>query len=284
MSPFFIIGNPRSGTSLFRIMLNAHPDIAVPPECGFALWLGETYAGKKLPDEKVYRAFASDVYQSKKFGTWGVTEEALFDVICARMPGDYPALVECVYRAYAQVRGKSPVLTGDKNNYYINELDRLHYHFENSKLVFIVRDGRDVACSYRALKDKTIESEFRPKLQSDISGIAREWSANADKVLSFTAMKSIWIRYEDLLTDPVSTLTSVCEFLGVVFSDEMLDYQSGNDEPTEFLQWKGKTTEELDTGNISKFRTILSAEDIAEFESIGGAMLARFGYGLATGE
>src|SRR5258706_15772466 len=30
-----IIGSPRSGTTLLRFMLDAHPDLAIPPETGF---------------------------------------------------------------------------------------------------------------------------------------------------------------------------------------------------------------------------------------------------------
>jgi hypothetical protein len=39
----FIIGNPRSGTSLLRIMLNSHSSMVVPPECGFIQWWYQKY-------------------------------------------------------------------------------------------------------------------------------------------------------------------------------------------------------------------------------------------------
>lgn len=41
--PVFIIGSPRSGTTLLRLMMNSHPRIVVPPECGFAVWWYEKY-------------------------------------------------------------------------------------------------------------------------------------------------------------------------------------------------------------------------------------------------
>ena len=45
----FIIGNPRSGTSLFRIMLSCHPEIIVPPECGFIQWWHDKYQNAASP-------------------------------------------------------------------------------------------------------------------------------------------------------------------------------------------------------------------------------------------
>ena len=52
--PFFIIGNPRSGTTLVRLMLNNHPDVVVPPESGFSLWLAEDYSNKDFPIYEIY--------------------------------------------------------------------------------------------------------------------------------------------------------------------------------------------------------------------------------------
>src|SRR5687767_5630613 len=40
-----IVGAPRSGTTLLRFMLDAHPEIAIPPETGFLI-VGPTLKGK----------------------------------------------------------------------------------------------------------------------------------------------------------------------------------------------------------------------------------------------
>ena len=37
--PVFVLGSPRSGTTLLRLMLTCHRHIVVPPECGFCVWL-----------------------------------------------------------------------------------------------------------------------------------------------------------------------------------------------------------------------------------------------------
>ncbi|MEO8322834.1 MAG: sulfotransferase, partial [Actinomycetota bacterium] len=38
-TPFFIVGSARSGTTLLRMMLNAHPEVALPPESRFIVEL-----------------------------------------------------------------------------------------------------------------------------------------------------------------------------------------------------------------------------------------------------
>ncbi len=75
--PFFIIGNPRSGTTLLRLMLNNHPLISVPPECGFAVWLYEKYKAENFLDKSIVRNFIADVVKSRKFETWGIDKEAI---------------------------------------------------------------------------------------------------------------------------------------------------------------------------------------------------------------
>ena len=37
--PIFIVGTPRSGTTLLRLVLNNHPEIAIPDETNIMAWL-----------------------------------------------------------------------------------------------------------------------------------------------------------------------------------------------------------------------------------------------------
>jgi hypothetical protein len=70
MQRFFIIGNPRSGTTLFRLMLNKHSKMIVPPEAGFLVWLY-----KDIKDEnfnKGYRKFIELLRDTSKIETWNI--------------------------------------------------------------------------------------------------------------------------------------------------------------------------------------------------------------------
>jgi len=54
INPIFIIGNPRLGTSLLRVILNAHPNLVIPPECGFAMWLYPQFKNIRIVVEKLH--------------------------------------------------------------------------------------------------------------------------------------------------------------------------------------------------------------------------------------
>ena len=275
--PFFIIGNPRSGTSLFRLMLNANRNITVPPECGFALWFAQKYY-KSEYNSVLYSQFAHDVYMSKKFETWGIDEAFLLNHINNCSPSNYTELVCSVYSAYANNKNKAPVVVGDKNNYYINEFDKLKYYFPNSKIIFIIRDGRDVACSYKKLIESNIDSKYKPSLPVKIDDIAEEWLKNADLIHANRNNNAIVTRYEDILGNTAEELMKICEFLEVDYDANMEEYYKYNDEPKEFLQWKEKTLQKPDLSNINKFSSELSEEEIIAFNNKATMQLKRFKY------
>ncbi|MFA7084221.1 MAG: sulfotransferase [Arcobacteraceae bacterium] len=280
--PFFILGNPRSGTSMFRLMLNAHSKITVPPESGFALWFAEKYKNIIFDDDKLYEEFVSDLFTAKKFETWGLDSVTLHELIKQSSPKSYQELVALVYKAYALKQNKNSILFGDKNNYYINHVDELINLFHDTKLVFIIRDGRDVAVSYKQINENNINSAYRPVLPTTIKEMAEEWIKNAHTLKKYlnSSVPSMYIRYEDLLVNPKKTITQVLDFLGLEYESLTLEFYKSNDEPTDFLQWKGKTTKAIDAANHSKYKLYLTEQEIREYESIAKNTLKSFAYTL----
>lgn len=278
--PFFILGNPRSGTSLFRLMLNSHPDIAVPPECGFAEWLYSSYSGAKF-DNDLYERALKDVFNSRKFETWNLSFDNVLSIIKKNKPDSYQGFVSCIYIAYAKLLdNKSCSLVGDKNNYYIKNVDGIDDIFPGCKKVFIVRDGRDVACSYLDIGNKNIVSDYKPRLTNDIKEIAREWSRSVEVMCEWVEKGAKSIKYEDLVMAPKKTLSEVCGFLDADFSYRMLDYHHRNDEPEEFKAWKGRTFEPISTSGVGRFKADLTESQIEDFELICGNYLDILGYGI----
>jgi Sulfotransferase family len=83
--------------------------------------------------------------------------------------------VSAVYATYAASQGKTGSRWGDKNNFYRHHLAELATLFPSAGFVHIVRDGRDVAASYRALSTLSAGSKYAPRLPTAIAEIAADW-------------------------------------------------------------------------------------------------------------
>ncbi len=291
-TPFFVIGNPRSGTSLLRLMLNSHPQICIPPECGFIEWWHEKYSGWKksnASNRKKVDEYVNDVLSSKKMETWYIKKEELKNNILFYKPENYADLCAIVCLTFAQLKNKPGLKRwGDKNNYYIQKIDTLRTIFKDSQFILIIRDGRDVACSYRNIQKLETASVYKPKLPYKIDEIAFEWLTNNQHVLAFfeilPSRQKYILKYEKLITDAESELKKICSFLEINFNKEMLDYflhnKKNREEPLELLDWKKKTLEEPDEKNAGKYKKELTAEEIKMFDSIAAPLLRQFEYEL----
>ena len=291
MKHVFILGNPRSGTSLFRIMLNHHPALIAPPECGFAHWLLPKYNDWSAADFNDGRLndYVTDVTQSKKFSTWNVAASVLKDKITELEPINYAQLVTAVYLAYKSDTSDVKAVI-DKNNYYIHHLHDLITIWPDAVFFHVVRDVRDVACSYRELKNLNSFSKFKPDLPHDISEIANEWQTNNINILEFLSglndrTKYIRVKYEDLVTDNEATLTKVVNYLGIPFSSKMERYYENKHselgEPVETIDWKRRTVQEPDISRVGRFKGILTKHELQVIEQSCHDLLSEFGYTLS---
>ncbi|CUS03422.2 Sulfotransferase family protein [Candidatus Promineifilum breve] len=270
-------------------MVNNHRHIIVPPECGFAVWWYDKYRHWGIDssrDPQLLDGFLADLAASKKIETWNLDYVALRDAIAANQPASYAELVACIYTFFGHTTGKTFQRWGDKNNFYIQHIATLAAMFPDAAYVHIVRDGRDVACSYRKLAVTPMDSKYAPHLATDIAAIAAEWADNNDQATSaFDAAgreRVCIVRYEDLVTNSETELRRLCAFLAEPYDEQMLEYylwnRKAHQEPLEFLQWKRKTLEMPTDSEVGKYRSLLTAEEIAVFDRIAGATLARYGY------
>jgi hypothetical protein len=286
---FFILSNPRSGSSLLRIICDSHQQLSVPPESGFMEWWYQKYKNWNVSDSKNSDRiiqFCSDLESSKKFETWNFDIHLFKDLISTELPSSYSQLLTLVYTSFGLQQGKNIVACGDKNNYYIKKTKLIHDVFPKAKFLHMVRDGRDVATSYKALKNLESTSKYIPKLPNNITEIANEWQENNQILTSFfktlPAHQVLTVRYEDLILKLEEECKKITNFLNVPFDKNMLNYYNINKalnlEPKETLDWKKKTLEKPDVSNIGKYKELLSKEEITLFNSIAKQTLNQFNY------
>ena len=286
--PFIILGNPRSGTSLLRNVLNAHPKLIVPPECGFLLWLRPTFEDLDWNSE-VKERFIHEVRASKKFETWDLPEVALRNTIMPAVISGYAQAAGLVYEAYALHRGKHIDAWGDKNNYYVKHVAELTTLLPDARYVHIVRDPRDVFRSYLDLGKRDIRSKYVPVLSNDAAQAAEEWAENNERVLRGVRDAGhayTLVRYEDLVGAFQPTMRALFTFLGV---DMPVGFNERShlvslDEPAEFLRWKEKVTEPVDTTSVGRYRQDLDPPTITAIEHVAERTMERFGYARTGGK
>jgi len=285
-SPIFIIGNPRSGTTLLRLMLSSHKNIVIAPESGFSVWFYPTY--KDWNPKQVSRKddLIDKILKSRKFDTWGISELDVVKEINYKNPQNYVEFVSCIYELYAKKMKKEFKRWGDKNGFYVKCPETIKELFQDAVLIHIVRDGRDIACSYRELMKRNIQSLYKPNLNTSIFDIANEWRNNllhVSKVFNdINSSDYMTVRYEDLVLNTESSLRKICFFLGEVYDENMNNFYVENQvkslEPVEFIQWKEKTLLPIQEKNVGKYKNCLSNKEKLEFESIAGDVLSMFNY------
>lgn len=280
--PIFIIGNPRSGTSLLRIMLHSHSKIVIPPESHFFLWLEDKFQDwENLDLDK----FLEALFASTKFETWQLNKEDLKAFIQEQKPQSFAQLNSLIYYFYGIQNGKQATFWGDKNKLWKEKLLTVLKQYPSAKFIHLIRDGRDVACSFKALGNKKMISKYAPKLPTDIESIAKRWDENIKAILAFEKQVKtsnfMIVPYEQLLLNTKDILEKVCDFLGIELENNMVEYYKKKEkdiEPKEFFQWKEKLLSPPDKVNIGKYKQELTTDEIKTFERIAKSPLTQFNY------
>jgi hypothetical protein len=263
--PFFIVGSARSGTTLLRLILNAHPDVAVPPESRFIteLWTGQ--------HEIELGAFLNSLAVHKRFETWDLPIEAVAEEIGATTKVDYADAVSAAFSAYARVNGKSR--WGDKTPRYVERIDLLAQLFPGARFIHLVRDGRNVALSYANVP-------FGPKTVGKAAALWRaRVIAGRTGGAALGGERYLEIRYEDLVEDPAGETKDICEFLDLTFDPGMLDYTErarGSVLPRASM-YNPHVTEPPQT-NVRSWQDSMPPDQVEIFEAVAGDALSLLAY------
>lgn len=279
---FFILGNPRSGTTLLRLMLNKHKSICVPPEAGFLIWLYD----KGRERDWDYTDFIEELKKTKKIENWNLDFDLLEEHLYQKKPQTYADLNDCIYYFYAsRVLKKEVDFIGDKNNYFISHIETLNKIYPQSKYIHIVRDGRSVAASYQELMKKNIHTDNAPDLPININEIATSWINNIKMIQKslnkINATRVLEVRFEDIVQQPIKTLHKIMSFLNLSYDENMLSYYTTTEqeglEPVEYMEWKSKNLKPLMPEEATRYMS-LDKENIKAFEEIAFELLKEYKY------
>lgn len=272
--PIFVVGCPRSGTTLLQVMLHAHPRIAVPPENRYVL--PAYYRRREWGDLRVAenrrRLAAFITGGGTKFGDLGLGRRRTRAQILAAPPTLGSAL-EVVMREFAAAHGKARWC--DKRPLYIAHVRVLLRLFPDAQFVHLVRDGRAAAASLQRMPWWSGGVDRAAGAWQHAVGQGRRWRERlpADAWLD--------LQYERLLADPEGELRRLCVFLGEDFDAAMLTPATAAAQIVpERKTWHANTAGPLRVERTQAWRSELTAADVALVEFVAGRELRAWGYPL----
>jgi len=269
--PFFVVSAPRSGSTLLRLVLDAHPRLAVPPPGWlFELVYPYLYSYGDLARPENLRELAEDILATPTVKKWPIATDPDRLVAAAPAPG-FAGLFAAVHRLYAESTGKPR--WGEKSPRDCFWMDEIRAEFPDARFVHLLRDGRDQAID---LADSTL---WPYSLYSAADLWQSYVRAARDSGARLPRDAYLEVRYEDLCADPRRTLTAICEFLGEAFDPRMLTHH----ETASARQWSddplhAKTSRPISTEYCGMFETRLARADRAALDAHIGATLELFGY------
>jgi len=272
--PVFVIGCPRSGTTLLTLMLSSHSRIAIPPETRFLLPVFRAHREfGDLAEKRNRRRLARRVVRRKgtKFGHLGLDRNrVVWEIVNG--PQSLGSALAVPFRLYAGDRGKPR--WGDKRPGHVRNVDVLMALFPDAQLVHIVRDPRDCVGSLVRM----------PWWSRGTDGALAAWvhavdcAAAARRRLPADAFHEL--RYEDLVADPRAALARLCAFLGEDFEEGMLDHRdvaAGLPQRQRAL-WHQETQGVVCSRRVGTYAGVLTAPEIALVESAAGFRMRQLGY------
>ena len=279
MNPYvFVIGCPRSGTTLLRRMLDAHPELALTPETH---WVPELFdRGHGLsPAGDVTPVFVANLLDSPRFQNLKIGRDQVWELFKAEEPLAYSRFVAGLYDLYGARQGKP--LVGDKTPGYTRAVGTLHKLFPSARFVHLVRDGRDVCLSATTWhRVRSLEARFSTWREHPVYTAALwwEWHVRLAREAATGLQPELYheMRYEALVAAPATELAALCAFLGLAYSETMLEFHLGRER---FKPGLGSNKRWLPpTRGLRDWRSEMPAEDVESFEAAAGDLLDELGY------
>ena len=275
--PFFIFGSGRNGSTLLNQILNQHPSLFLPSEQYF---LGNSIIKYQLYNYILWRDLVKIIYgeliQSTGSHSWNfepsqvITEAMQFDPQQQSLTN----LIHHIYYAYGNIQKPGFRIWGDSTPYNTQYAKEIFKCFPKAKFIFLLRDGRDVTAAYKKA-GKAIHEQFCEPQNS-----AQHWLKSIE-IYDWLRKKAEvqLIKYENLVSEPQTTVQSITDRLGVDYGSEMLEFHNHVSNVDEYREpHHSNLHKPISTSSVGQWKELLNEVELKAVERLIDQKLERFNY------
>lgn len=272
VDPVYLLSSERSGSNLVRSILNTHSTISAPHplETAYPRDLGPPDHLSASKREK----FLRDVLINKAFSFHPLTVPLDIQSVAQRVNETPAATVETVQQAMYEecCKVESTSMWVSKYPGLWDLLPSAFDHYDDLRIVYLVRDPRDVVLSFKRSNIDLYHPYFS----------AQRWREEQRRGIDLLDSREFihLVRYQDLLEDPEDETEAICDFLGLEFEEAMLYYYETEDAKaaSESSALMENLSIPIKQDNYGKFREELPPEELKITEKLVGDELRYFGF------
>ena len=274
-SPIFIVGMPRSGTTLVRAMLSSHPRITISPETHYLTVCMRRFGHLDVGCPEGFETFWRQFVQTDRFSHLDIDPDTTKTRILGYGPVTHRTIFTGLMEEFAGRIGKPR--WGEKTPGHYLHIDTLLEWFPEARIVYVLRDPRAVVSSMQAV----------PWGGRDTDQFARQWLQCLRIMAKWETDERVdVVAYEQLVDDPEQQLRRMCRFLNEEYSPAMCDRSEANLLLEKRQGWAGQALTEalkpLSRDSISKWRSNLSEYQVAVIEHLARREMLSLGYQPVT--
>ena len=275
--PVFLLSSERSGSNLLRVIMDSHHDFSAPHSPHLIktfVPLLAKYGDLRIIANLTQLAEDMRTVINIQLRDWPFVPTTQ-QVVAGVDENSFSGLIRSIYRLAAENEDKTRSFI--KDNGAIPLASELATLFPDSKFIYLVRDARDVALSWKK----------SPGHPGGVKEAAKMWLQEQTDSLYFLSLvyqtdKALVIRYENLVANPKREIEKICQHIEAPFDENMLKFYEGKEAKTSAnaaVGWKNLTKPIL-ADNTAKYKTELSRRELRQIESIAAVPLKQLGYPL----
>ncbi|HEY2967399.1 MAG TPA: sulfotransferase [Casimicrobiaceae bacterium] len=281
-----VVGCPRSGTSLLAVMLDSHPDVAVPPETSFIGAVATLQGSNEVVRRSFFDIVTADRIAISNWSDFGLDKDQFWRRLEAIEPFTVSAGLRAFYAMYAE--GERKPRYGDKTPGYVFMMPQIAALLPEAHFIHLIRDPGDTALSWR-------KTWFAPS--QDLRVLGEEWRKHveAGRRAAKLLRRYVEVRFEELVLHPERELKRLCGYLSLPWDPVMLDYGARGAARVERLQGRrhargpmipreertrihANLTRAPDAARLDVWRREMTGAERSVLEDAAGPLVRELGY------